>query len=161
MIIRTATTSELKALWGNSNSPTQRYFVKGMDEGNIEFWTIEEEKSKDLIGELYIFWDSEDKDEADGKKRAYLSAFRIEKDFRGLGLGSELMKRVLKRIVENGFSEVTIGVDNEDGERLRNMYEAWGFDKLIKEQNWDYHYIGTDGNATFYSEPYGLYLNKL
>jgi hypothetical protein len=40
-----------------------------------------------LIGELYIFWDLEDKDEANGKERAYLSAFRIEEELRGLGLG--------------------------------------------------------------------------
>jgi ribosomal protein S18 acetylase RimI-like enzyme len=160
MKIRIGTATELKALWGNE-SPTQKYFVKGMNEGNIEFWTIEEEGSKSFIGELYIFWDSEDKDEADGKNRAYLCAFRIHKDFRGRGLGSMLMKRVLQRIVEKGFSEATIGVDNNDVERLTNMYKLWGFNKLVKLQNWDYHYIDINGKAEYCDEPYGLYLNRL
>jgi ribosomal protein S18 acetylase RimI-like enzyme len=161
MLIRTGSKEELRRLWGDNSSPTQKYFVDGIEKGNIEFWTIENETDNSLIGELYIFWDSEDKDEANGRDRAYLAAFRINKEFRGLGLGKMLMQRVLYRVKEKGFSEVTIGVDNDDAERLSAMYKSWGFAELIKLSNTDYHYIDKNNNPTHYEIPYALYLNRL
>lgn len=55
MLIRTGSVDELKLLWENSGSPTQNYFIEGIKKGNIEFWTIENDKNNRLIGELYIF----------------------------------------------------------------------------------------------------------
>jgi ribosomal protein S18 acetylase RimI-like enzyme len=160
MLIRTASASELKVLWGNNNLPTQAHFMKGIEDGEIEFWTVEEGRNNRLVGELYIFWDSTDKDEADGKNRAYLCAFRINDEFQGLGLGSNLMKRVLQRIVEKDYCEVTIGVESDD-ERLIKMYNAWGFIDLIKLQNIDLHNIDIHGNAQPVSIPTALYLKSL
>ena len=161
MLIRIGSKDELKHLWGHSNLPTQTYFIDGIEKGNIEFWTIENEIDSSLIGELYIFGDSEDKDEANGKERAYLCAFRVDKEFQGRGLGKMLMQRVLRRVMERGFSEVTIGADNDDAERLTCMYKSWGFSELIKLQNTDYHYIDKNNNPTHYEIPYALYLSKL
>jgi GNAT superfamily N-acetyltransferase len=161
MVIRIGSKEELKELWGNSNSSTEAYFVAGIEEGNIEFWTIENELDNSLIGELYIFWNSEDKEEANGKDRAYLSAFRIKKEFQGHGLGKQLMLRVISRVLERGFSEVTIGADNDDSTRLTAMYKSWGFNELVKLQNTDYHYLDKNNNPTFYEVPYALLLNKL
>lgn len=161
MINRIGTIDELISLWGDGNIPTRNYFVDGIKNGNIEFWTIENETDKALIGELYIFWDSEDKDEANGKERVYLCAFRIEKEYSRRGLAKALMKRVLERIREKGFNEVTIGADNDDVERLTSMYKSWGFTELIKYQHYDYHYIDVNNHPTYYEVPFGLYLNKL
>ena len=161
MLIRMGTQDEMKSLWENINSPTGQYFVKGIDEGNIEFWTIENKEDSSLIGELYIFWNSEDKDEANGIDRAYLCAFRVDKEFQGQGLGKKLMHTVFQRIKDKGFKEVTIGADNNDGERLTFMYKSWGFSELVKLQNIDYHYIDKDNKPTYYEEPYGLYLKRL
>jgi len=41
------------------------------------------------------------------------------------------------------------------------MYKSWGFNELIKLQNYDYHYIDNNNNPTHYEIPFGLYLNKL
>lgn len=161
MLIRIGSIEELKQLWGNSNSPTEKYFVEGIEKGNIEFWTIENDMDNSLIAELYIFWNSEDKVEANGKDRAYLCAFRVKKEFQGRGLGKRLMERVLLRIKERGYREVTIGADNDDADRLTYMYKSWGFSELIKLQNTDYHYIDYNGNPTYYEIPYALYLNRL
>jgi len=151
----------MKRLWEYSDSPTYNYFVDGINNGNIEFWAIEDKESNKLIGELYIFWNSEDPDEADGVNRAYLCAFRIEKQFRGRGLSSKLMKSVLARVKENGFSEVTIGIDNDNYEKLKNVYISWGFNVLIKQQHYDYHYLDSNNNPVYYEEPCDLYLNRL
>lgn len=161
MKYRIGTIGELISLWGNGNIPTRNYFIKGIEKGNIEFWTIENEVDSSLIGELYIFWDSEDKDEANGKDRAYLCAFRVKEEFRGHGLAKKLMQRVLERVKEKGYSDVTIGADNDDRERLTSMYKSWGFNELVKLQHCDYHYIDSNNNYTYYEVPFALYMNRL
>ncbi len=159
MKIRRGSVSELESLWDYSCSNTYHYFIEGMKSETIEFWTIEH-ASNQLIGELYIFWDSEDKDEADGFKRAYLCALRIHKDYQGNGLSSKLMKTVLKRICEKGFSEVSIGIDNDDYEKLYSIYNAWGFNEFIKKQTCDYHYLDKNNKPVVYEKPIELYLRK-
>ena len=161
MNIRIATIDEMKKLWNYSDSPTYNYFVDGICNGNIEFWAIENTEEDRIIGELYIFWNSEDPDEANGVNRAYLCAFRIEEQFRGLGLASRLMKSVLDRVKDKGFSEVTIGVDNDDYDKLKGMYNSWGFNELIKQQHYDYHYLDSSNNPVYFQEPCDLYLNRL
>ncbi|MGF7059695.1 GNAT family N-acetyltransferase [Brassicibacter mesophilus] len=159
--VRIATVEEMKKLWEYSDSPTYKYFVNGITSGNIEFWAVESIKEKKLIGELYIFWNSEDADEADGVNRAYLCAFRIEEQFRGQGLASKLMKAALGRLKEKGFYEVTIGIDNENHEKLKSMYNSWGFNELIKQQHYDHHYLDINNNPVYFEEPHDLYLKRL
>lgn len=161
MIFRIGSKEDLDKLWGKNSSHTKAYFIEGMRNGNIEFWTIENEFDNSLVGELYIFWNSEDKDEANGTDRAYLCAFRVEKNFQGLGLGKPLMQTVLRRVKERGFREVTIGADNDNAERLTRMYKSWGFSELIKLQNTDHHYLDDNYKPTYYEVPYALYLNRL
>lgn len=159
MIIRIGTAEEVKTLWSDNNLSTKNYFIKGINEGNIEFWTVEKEKGKELIGELYIFWDSEDKDEANGINRAYLCAFRIEQEYQGVGLGSKLMRRVIQRITDKGFDEITIGVD-EKSQKLISMYNAWGFSTYVKTKSIDHHNVDFNG-MPIKDDPYRIYLKKL
>ena len=160
MIIRRANIGEFKSFWNYSESNTYKYFLNGLVKENIEFWTIDIGANK-LIGELYIFWDSEDKDEADGVKRAYLCAFRIDPKHQGKGLSSKLMERVMKRIVEKGFSEITIGIDNDNYDKLLTMYKNWGFENLVKKQQYDYHYIDKNNMPVIYEEPIEIYMKSI
>ena len=160
MLIRQASKEEMKNLWGIS-SPTEMYFADGIESGNIEFWTVENEEDSSLIGELYIFWNSEDVDEADGRYRAYLCAFRVENEFQGRGIGKRLMQKVLQRVKEKGFREATIGADNDNADKLTRMYNSWGFSELVKLQHTDYHYLDKNSSPVYYEVPYGLYLKKL
>jgi ribosomal protein S18 acetylase RimI-like enzyme len=161
MRVRRGTTDEMKALWNHSHSPTYEYFVQGLNRENIEFWTLEDQKENKLVGELYIFYKSQDLDEANGTSRAYLCAFRIQKSHQGLGLGSKLMNQVFERIKEKGFSEVTIGIDNDNYDRLKKMYGGWGFTELIKSQHYDYHYLDSNHQPVYYEKTSDLFLKKL
>jgi ribosomal protein S18 acetylase RimI-like enzyme len=154
---RIADEHELMKLWNFSGSNTYHYFIEGIKRQNIEFWVLD--LLGDIIGELYIFWDSPDKDEANGVDRAYLCAFRVDPRYQGNGYGSLLMNRVLKRLEQKKIKEVTIGVDNDDYERLSAMYAKWGFNQLVKTKTVDLHYIGKDGNPTPCDE-YNLYCKK-
>lgn len=158
-IIRLGKANEINKMWGNNNMTTQNYFVDGIKNGNIEFWVVEDENTKEPIGELHIFWDSEDKDEANGIDRAYLCAFRIDREYQGEGLGSKLMKKVIERVKEKSFKEVTIGVD-DNADKLIKMYNSWGFEKHVKTKTIDHHNIDLKGNPKK-EDPFRIYLKKL
>ncbi|MCM1990972.1 GNAT family N-acetyltransferase [Oceanirhabdus seepicola] len=159
MEIRLGTVDELKVMW-TKETPTKDLFRTGIEDGSREFWVVECEGEEEPIGELHIAWDSVDKDEANGEDRAYLCAFRIEKPFQGKKLGSQLMKRVFKRIEERGFKEITIGIDSREYEKLKEMYTSWGFTELLKSKNEDHHYVDQYGNPTP-TETYEVYLKRL
>ncbi len=159
MKIYKATIEQFKSLWNYSNSSTYIYFLTGLENETVEFWTIE--LDSELIAELYIFWDSIDKDEANGINRAYLCAFRVQKEFSGQGYGSQLMKRVLERINEKDFNEVTIGIDNREYRKLKKMYEKFGFTKLLKSTCVDNQYLDKAGKPIKCDEEYQIFIKEL
>ena len=138
MFIRKASGEEMLALWGYPNdataSPTAKYFYNSIETGNAVFWTVENEG--ELIGELYVFNDLEDKDFADGKNTAYLCAFRIREDYRGKGIGTRLLCEVLAHLKEAGFTRATIGVSPEE-ERNIELYKSQGFITKVKDCYFD------------------------
>jgi GNAT superfamily N-acetyltransferase len=108
----------------------QKDYANGIQAGTQEFWVIE--KGDDILGEFHIYWNMKDKDKANGVNRAYLSAFRVHPDYRGQGLGTKLMQRVIERIKERGFNEVTIGAYHHEP-AIQDLYKKWGFGDLVKE----------------------------
>lgn len=119
--------------WSPNNAwqqKAQRDYIVGIEAGTQEFWVVEEGEA--ILGELHVYWDKEDKEEANGKTRAYLSALRIHPDHRGKGWGTQLMQRVLERIKEKGFHEVTIGAYHHEPE-IQALYQKWGFTEFVKE----------------------------
>ena len=130
MKIRGAAEHELLKLWGyesiHTASSNARFFCDNIKRGNAEFWTLDYDG--ELVGELYVFYDLEDKDFADGKRTAYLCAFRVRTDFRGQGLGSKLICRVMEHIKDLGYQRISIGVDTTD---MANsfIYAAWFYNK--------------------------------
>ena len=119
-------------LWGYSDldhaTPTARYFYSQISSQNAIFWALDREG--ELIGELYAFLDiAEDRDFADGTTTAYLCAFRVRPEYRGLGLGSRLMETALAELKARGFLRAAIGVDEARNERL---YRRLGFTETFK-----------------------------
>lgn len=83
-----------------------------------------------IIGELRVKYISDDNRFAEKGKRAYLYAFRIHKKYQGKGLGNLLLETVLTILAENGYSEFTVGVE-DDNTKARYMYEKNGFTEPI------------------------------
>ena len=103
-----------------------------------------------LVGELHAMYDGDDADAAVRGKRAYLFAFRVREGFQNRGYGTFLMKTVLAILKEKGYSEFTIGVE-DDNARAIHMYQALGFTELIARKQEAYQ-----GDAY----EYGLYLKR-
>ena len=138
MLIRKATEEEMLALWGyqnkNTASATARFFYDNIAAGNAVFWTVD--NYGELVGELYVFFNLNDTDFADGQNTAYLCAFRIKEEYRGRGNGSRLMETALTELKDIGFRTVTIGVGSDEPQNLR-LYRRLGFITKIKDCHYD------------------------
>ena len=132
--MRKAAGEELLELWGyesiHTASPNAKFFYGKIKRGNAEFWTID--CGGELVGELYVFFELEDKDFADGEGTAYLCAFRVKKELRGQGLGTKLIRRVVEHIKDLGYQRISIGVDATDAANIR-FYRRLGFTGKGKE----------------------------
>lgn len=138
MEIRQASAQEMLQLWNYDGrrplSNNARFFCNCIQRGDAAFWTIDE--GGELIGELYVFYRLEDRDFADGERRAYLCAFRVRKDWRGQGLGERLLTAVLGHVRSVGYREVTIGVELSEP-RTMAFYRRMGFETVVKDSGLD------------------------
>lgn len=116
--------------------------------GIIEIFILYEEDV--LIGELRVMYESDDENYAVRGRRAYMYAFRVREDFQNKGYGTYLLKTVLAILKENGYSEFTVGVE-DDNFRAIHMYQALGFDEFLLRKQEEYQ-------GDVYE--YNLYLKK-
>ena len=162
MVIRKASGQEMLSLWGypdpHTASPTAAFFFQNISDGNADFWTLD--TGNELIGELYVFRDLEDKDFADGQHTAYLCAFRVKEEYRGQGLGTRLMETVLADLKANGYCRATIGVDRDDP-RNRDFYRRMGFTKKVKICYYDPCGLDKNGHPLFEEEGWYLLQKEL
>ena len=120
MKIRRATEHELLELWEyesiHTASINAKFFCDNIKKGNTEFWALDHDGA--LVG--------------DGKRTAYLCAFRVRKDFRGRGLGTKLICHAMEHIKALGYQRISIGVDTTDMANIR-LYKRLGFTIKAKE----------------------------
>ena len=150
MHIRTINMDELNLLFQlfDYNNPDEMIAENTRDitEGKIDIFGLFREDR--LIGEIHAAYVHDDNRFAVRNKRTYLFAFRIHKDFQGKGYGQFLMNEVISILAEKGYSELTIGVE-DDNETAIHIYSKLGFTQLIGRMSEQYQ-----GD----SYEYGLYL---
>ena len=158
-VIRKISSSEfdkLKGLFNVQTSEDEKIWEKyrkirlqQFDEKDADIYVIEYEGS--FIGELSVYYSSHTLEtEAIPGRRVYLSTYRLEKEYRKKGLGQRLLKFVLDDLEKQGFSEFTIGVE-EDNDIAKHIYFKFGFTEAIDKGKGD----------EFDPSDYTLYLRKL
>jgi len=159
MLIRKANGEEMLKLWGYqddvSASYTAKFFYRNITSGNAVFWTLDNDG--DLIGELYVFMNLDDKDFANGKTTAYLCAFRIKEGYRGRGFGSSLLNAALAELKKTEFHSATIGVGSDKPRNIQ-LYRRLGFNKKVKDCHYDP--CGMDDNNQEFEEEAWWLLSK-
>ncbi|MBO5896036.1 MAG: GNAT family N-acetyltransferase, partial [Clostridia bacterium] len=63
------------------------------------------------------------------------------KEYRGRGIGSEILEFLINKAKETGFSEMTIGVD-KDNETALHLYRKYGFTEVL--------FDGADEDGEYY-----------
>lgn len=94
-------------------------------------------KDSEAIGELHVKYESDDAREAVRSRRAYLYAFRVKEKYQGMGFGRFLLDIVLNMLADNGYTEFTVGVE-DDNNRARYIYKNSGFIEEIARKSETY-----------------------
>ena len=123
--------------------------TRSISDGRIDIFALF--RDDELLGELHVKYRSSDPEEARENTRAYLFAFRIAERYRGKGLGSMLLGCVLDGLRERGYTEFTIGVE-DDNDCARHIYKKLGFDTLLSRRYEEYQ-----GDGYYYN----LYLKTV
>lgn len=123
--------------------------VEEFKKNQIDVFVIENENN--FIGELTINYVSHDLlTEAIPNQRVYFEAFRVAKEFQGKGLGQELINYCIATLANEGYTEFTIGVE-EENKRAKHIYFKLGFTEAIDKGEGD----------EFDPSEYTLYLKRL
>ncbi len=84
----------------------------------------------EFIGEGALVFDTGDPDYTVEGKRIYVSRMIVKKEYRNQGIGSEILKFLVAKAKEMGYSEMTIGVDKDNVNAL-HLYKKYGFTEVI------------------------------
>lgn len=105
--------------------------LKEFDQKEIDVYVVEWDNT--FVGELSINYVSHDlASETIPGQRVYLQAFRLDKKCQGSGLGQKLIQFALSDLEQQGYTEFTIGVE-EDNERAKHIYFKFGFTEAIDQ----------------------------
>ena len=109
-----------------------RYREKRLKElSNKETDTYVIEVNDKIIGEVSVNYVSHDLEtETIPDKRVYFQAYRVDKNYQGKGLGQQLIQYVLDDLERKGYTEFTIGVE-EDNLKAKHIYSKFGFTEEI------------------------------
>lgn len=94
--------------------------------------------------------DMQNKENLIGDKKAYLTAFRTNKEYEGKGYFSKLYKFMEKDLKERGFTSLTLGVEPCEVRNIQ-IYFKWGFDKYIKTC-YEYYPNGEKALVNYYEK---------
>lgn len=155
LTVRRGNSEEMRQLWNGRFTDFLEKYTARVDSGIQEVWLLCDTDANTFWGELHILWNDPEKGHANGVDTAYLLAFRVDPSLQGKGYGSMLMRKVLQRIREKGFTKATIGADQENP-KLAAMYQNWGFTEKIQESSFTYCYNGQQ-----VTDVYTVYLKKL
>lgn len=103
--------------------------AKMISEGKIRIYGLFADSN--VIGELRVKFSDLDSEVAHKGKRAYFYAMRILQDYRRKGLGQFLLEFVIAQLEGEGYSEFTIGVEENNVPAL-NLYSKLGFNRNLK-----------------------------
>ena len=84
----------------------------------------------EFIGEGALVFDTGDMDYTIENQRVYVSRMIVKKEYRGRGIGSEILQFLIRKAKNMGYSEMTIGVD-KNNENALHMYRKFGFTEVL------------------------------
>lgn len=83
-----------------------------------------------FIGEGALVLDNGDPDYTIPDRRIYVSRMIVKKEYRGRGIGSEILAFLIEKAKSMGYSEMSLGVDKDNVAAL-SLYRKYGFDEVI------------------------------
>lgn len=126
-------------IWNVKAQPLAEKWREEIESGNrlVFIYKINGE----FIGEGALVLDTGDTDYTIPGQRVYVSRMIVKKEYRGRGIGSEILEFLINKAKEMGFSEMTIGVDKSNESAL-HLYHKYGFTEVL--------FNGADKDGEYY-----------
>ena len=84
----------------------------------------------DYIGEISIVTDAGDPQYTIPDRRLYVSRLIVRDEYRRQGIGKKLVAFIVRNAQQEGYRELSIGVDLDNYPALR-LYAQMGFDRIV------------------------------
>lgn len=84
----------------------------------------------DYIGEISIVTDAGDPQYTIPDRRLYVSRLIVKDEYRRQGIGKKLVDFIVRKAQQEGYRELSIGVDLDNYPALR-LYAQMGFDRIV------------------------------
>jgi ribosomal protein S18 acetylase RimI-like enzyme len=98
----------------------------------------------EVVGRLFVQWNSADTRYADGKTRAYLYALRVHPAWQGQGVGTQLIRTAESELCSRQFTMATLAVGKENADAFR-LYERLGY-RIFDEDPGIWYYTDERGH---------------
>ena len=126
-------------IWNMKTQPLTEKWREEIESGNRLVFVYK--INGEFIGEGALVLDTGDPDYTISGQRVYVSRMIVKKEYRGRGIGSEILEFLINKAAEMGFSEMTIGVD-KDNENALHLYRKYGFTEVL--------FDGADEDGEYY-----------
>ena len=83
-----------------------------------------------FVGEVSLVYDKKDDDYTIPGQRAYLSRLMVKSTHRRQGIGTALCNHLFRCAKEQGYTELSLGVDLDNYPALK-LYSGLGFDHIL------------------------------
>jgi ribosomal-protein-alanine N-acetyltransferase len=104
-----------------------------------------------VIGQVFIQLQCDRPELCNGIDRAYLYGFRVRPLYRGMGLGTSMLKVCEADLLERGFSFVTLNVARDNHAAIR-LYRRHGY-RIVAAEPGDWQYFDQNGVLQSVHEP--------
>jgi ribosomal protein S18 acetylase RimI-like enzyme len=154
IVIRRVIQRDLPALeWEGEFSHFRHLFSEAyrlQELGDVLMWVVDL-PDFGIIGQLFIQLYGPNQIQTSKTKYAYIYGFRIRPDYRGMGIGSRLLKTVESDLIQRDFKRVSLNVAR-DNEAARRLYEREGF-RVVAPEPGIWSYLDDQGRRRFVHEP--------
>jgi ribosomal protein S18 acetylase RimI-like enzyme len=162
-LIRPVEEPDLPALeWDGMYRHFRRLFRQTFEDmrlGRRYLLVMEHHPGGEMVGQVFIQWNSSDPRYADGRRRGYLYALRVKPAYRGRGLGTRLIQAAEAVLRGRGMDTASIGVE-KNNPRARALYERRGY-RVIADDPGCWSYIDDQGRTREVREPAWLMEKQL
>jgi len=154
ILIRELTKKDLPALEWDGEYTHFRNVYRGVYQrtrlGTAAAW-VAESPVDGIVGQVFLQLDCDRPELANGWNRAYLYSFRIKPPYRGLGLGTRMVKTLESYLVARHYSRLTLNVARDNLEAIR-LYHRLNF-QIVGEEPGIWSYIDHLGKWHTVEEP--------
>lgn len=152
--IRHVTRQDLPALeWDGEYTHFRRLFAEAYRQselGQSILW-VAELPGLGVVGQLFVQTDSQNTRLADGRQRAYIYGFRVRPPYRGMGIGSRMLKIAEADLARQDYRTVSLNV-GRDNLAARRMYERCGY-RIVAPDPGVWSYLDHLGRYREVNEP--------